>query len=132
MDVDDSASNQSNSIINSNNRKLTESDEAFLSKVVSAIDKNMTSDGFGVQQLAATIGVDQKQLYRKVKQLTDMTPVNYIRKLKMQRAASMLDQQRFSVSEVMYMVGFTSSSYFSKCFAEEYGMTPKAYANKGK
>lgn len=113
-------------------RRLTEADEAFLGKVVAAIENNMASDGFGVQELAATVGVDQKQLYRKVKQLTDMTPVNYIRKLKMRRAASLLDQHRFSVSEVMYMVGFTSSSYFSKCFAEEYGITPKNYSNKEK
>lgn len=130
MEAEAAATNKTTITAKPGNRKLTEADEAFLGKVVSAIDKNMTSDGFGVQQLAAAIGVEQKQLYRKVKQLTDMTPVNYIRKLKMQRAASLLDQQRFSVSEVMYMVGFTSSSYFSKCFAEEYGMTPKAYANR--
>ena len=68
-----------------------------------------------------------KQLYRKTKAITGRTPVEYIREMRMKRAAELLSQGKFSVSEVMYTVGFSNSSYFSKCFSKEYGMTPTEY-----
>jgi len=74
--------------------------------------------------------MDQKQLYRKLKQLTGETPVSFIRKQRMQRAAALLKQDRFTVSEVIYQVGFSSASYFTKSFTKEFGVTPKEYTAK--
>ncbi len=59
--------------------------------------------------------------------ITGRTPVEYIREMRMSRAAELLSQGKFSVSEVMYTVGFSNSSYFSKCISKEYGMTPTDY-----
>ena len=73
------------------------------------------------------IAIDQKQLYRKIKQLTGMTPVNYMRKLKMKKAAVLLAKDKFTISEVMYLVGYTNASYFTKCFSEEFGVSPKQF-----
>ena len=77
--------------------------------------------------LQDVIGIGGKQLYRKTKAITGRTPVEYIREMRMKRAAELLSQGKFSVSEVMYTVGFSNSSYFSKCFSKEYGMTPTEY-----
>ena len=60
--------------------------------------------------------------------MTGKTPVEFIRQIRMQRAAILLREGRFSVSEVMYMVGFSNSSYFSKCFQKAYGITPTAWS----
>ena len=70
------------------------------------------------------MGMGNKQLYRKLKALTGQTPVEYIRDMRMQKAAKLLKAGKFSVSEVMYTVGFSNSSYFSKCFSKAFGMTP--------
>ena len=60
--------------------------------------------------------------------MTGMTPVELIRSLRMRRAASLLKEGQFSVSEVMYMVGFSDSGYFSKCFQKAFGVTPAKHA----
>lgn len=103
------------------------SDEELMERVVSLINSNMQSEEFNVTKLCDLLCMDQKQLYRKLKQLTGETPVSFIRKQRMQKAASLLKQDRFTVSEVMYQVGFSSASYFTKSFTKEFGVSPKEY-----
>ena len=69
-----------------------------------------------------------KQMERELKQLTGKTPVEYIKSIRMKKAAMLLQQKKFTVAEVMYMVGFSNHSYFSKCFQAEFGLPPKQYA----
>lgn len=111
-------------------RDLQSPDEVFMEKVTKAIEENMGKEDFNVSALAGIVSVDNKQLYRKLKQLTGSTPVNYIRKLRMRKASILLEEDRFTVSEVMFMVGYSNPSYFSKCFAEEFGMSPKDYRKR--
>ena len=107
-------------------------DEKFIENVIRIIEDNMDRDDFDVASLAQLLAVDSKQLYRKVKQLTGYSPVNYIRKLRMNKASLLLMEGKFTVAEVMYMVGYSNSSYFSKCFTEEFGLKPKDYALKNR
>lgn len=102
-------------------------DEEFMKRVISLINSNMQSEEFNVSKLCDLLCMDQKKLYRKLKQLTGETPVSFIRKQRMQKAASLLKQDRFTVSEIMYQVGFSSLSYFSKSFTKEFGISPKEY-----
>ena len=102
-------------------------DEELMERVVSLINSNMHSEEFNVTKLCDLLCMDQKQLYRKLKQLTGETPVSFIRKQRLQRAAALLKQDRFTVSEVMYQVGFSSASYFTKSFTKEYSVSPKEY-----
>jgi signal transduction histidine kinase/ligand-binding sensor domain-containing protein/DNA-binding response OmpR family regulator len=102
-------------------------DEILLEKVTKAIEENMEKEEFNIIMLTEIMAIDQKQLYRKIKQLTGMTPINYMRKLKMKKAAVLLTQEKFTISEVMYLVGYTNASYFTKCFSEEFGLTPKQF-----
>ena len=71
--------------------------------------------------------MDNKKLYRKLMQLTGISPVNYLRKIRLRRAAQLLEQGGYSVSEVMYMVGYVNASHFTSNFSEEFGMTPGKY-----
>lgn len=107
--------------------ELDVADKRLLEEINEAIEKHMIDSDFNVSMLQDVIGIGGKQLYRKTKAITGRTPVEYIREMRMKRAAELLSQGKFSVSEVMYTVGFSNSSYFSKCFSKEYGMTPTEY-----
>lgn len=105
-------------------------DTRLLAKITDTVEAHLADSDFNVTRLQETLGLGSKLLYRKVKQMTGRTPVEFIRQIRMQRAAILLREGRFAVSEVMYMVGFSNSSYFSKCFQKVYGLTPTEYARK--
>ena len=107
--------------------EMNEKDEKLLREITIIIEQNLVDSDFNVTKLQEATGFGQKLLYRKIKQLTGVSPVEYIRNIRMEKARLLLREGKFSISEVMYMVGFTKSGYFSKCFQEAYGMTPSAY-----
>lgn len=105
-------------------------DERFLVDITRIIEENMDDSELSVNTLSQKSGISTKQLYRRIKALTGMPVVAYIRDQRLKKAASLLATGNFTVSEVMYMVGFSSASYFTRCFREEYGVTPSAYNEK--
>lgn len=102
-------------------------DEKFLQKITFLIDEHMSDFDFNVNTLSELSNISNKSLYRKIKSLTGMTAVAYIRDQRMKKAASLLSKGGFTVSEVMYKVGFTNPSYFSRCFQDIYGVSPSEY-----
>lgn len=102
-------------------------DEKFLSAVTQLIEQHISDSELNVNALCEWTSTNNKQMYRKIKQLTGLTPVEYIKSIRMKKAAILLKQHKFSVAEVMYMVGFSNHSYFSKCFQNAFGVTPKQY-----
>ncbi|MDO4164753.1 MAG: two-component regulator propeller domain-containing protein [Bacteroides sp.] len=104
-------------------------DEKFLETVTHLIEEHIADAELNVNSLCEWSATNNKQMYRKIKQLTGMTPVEYIKSIRMKKAAMLLKQQKFSVAEVMYMVGFSNHSYFSKCFQTAFGVTPKQYVS---
>lgn len=110
--------------------KEIDTGKAFITKLVAIMEENMENTEFNVSMLCQLVEMDNKQLYRKVKQLAGVTPVDLIRRIRMKKAAALLSQNRFSVSEVMYMVGYSNPSYFSKCFVAEYKVSPSQYASE--
>ena len=107
-------------------------DERFMAQVMSIIDANIDNPDFNVNALANKVCVSPKQLYRKIKLITNQTPIEYISGIRMKKAALLLSQGSFTVAEVMYMVGYTNHSYFAKCFSAAYGIPPKMYAQQQK
>lgn len=105
-------------------------DERFLAEVTRVIEDRIDDPELNVQALSDRLDTGTKQLYRKVKQLTGLTPVEYIRSIRMKKAAMLLGQRKFTVAEVMYMVGFSNPSYFSKCFHTVFGRTPREFASE--
>ena len=120
-------------IVNFNGQQTTpeveidELDKKLLDEIKETIEENMVDSDFNVSILQEKMGMGNKQLYRKLKALTGQSPVEYIRDMRMQKAAKLLKAGKFSVSEVMYTVGFSNSSYFSKCFSKAFGMTPTEF-----
>ena len=102
-------------------------DEVFIINVTRVIEENIDNPDFSVTQLSSALNISSKQLYRKIKLYTGMTAVEFIRKLRLQKAAILLKNTNSTINEVMYMVGFSNPSYFSRSFANEYGMPPSEY-----
>jgi len=96
----------------------------FLRKITSIIEKNISNENFGVSELARDAGMSRSNLLRKVKSLTGLSVSLFIRQVRLENAMEMLKQESLNVSEVSYDVGFSSTSYFIKCFREHYGYPP--------
>ena len=77
-----------------------------------------------MERIGEEMGMSRVQLYRKVKSLTGMTPVELLRKARLSRGKQLLESTDRSISEIAYDVGFTAPSYFAKCFKDEFGMKP--------
>jgi AraC-like DNA-binding protein len=109
---------------------ITSANEKFLSDITAIIEENISNSDFNVNELSRLSDYSVKQLYRKIKQLTGYSPVDYIKSIRMKKAAMLLSQKKFTIAEVMYMVGFSSHSYFSKCFQVFFDMTPRQFLDK--
>lgn len=105
-------------------------DEKFMADITRIIEENLEDPELNVQKLADLSGLNSKMVYRRVKLLTGHTAVDFIKSIRLKKAAILLRQDKFTVGEVMYMVGFSSHSYFAKCFNEKYGKSPKAYMDE--
>ncbi len=102
-------------------------DEKLLQEVMSIISRHIDDPDFSASALCNESRYSNKQIYRKIKQLTGMSIVELIRDTRLRKAAALLSQGKLSVTEVMYKVGFTTASYFAKCFKEKFGVTPSEY-----
>ena len=102
-------------------------DQAFLQKIGSIIEERSSNPDFNVEALSREAGLSRKQLHRKLRALTDQSPSQFIRTLRLKRAMELLQQQTASVSEIAYSVGFNHLSYFSKCFRRQFGHLPSEY-----
>lgn len=99
-------------------------DNLFYQRLMQVIEHNIGNSEFSVESLADAIGLSRAQMYRRCKQLTGNSPVEILRIQRMRRAGQLLSTTGQNVSEVTYACGFTSPSYFTKCFKEYYGMSP--------
>ena len=103
-------------------------EEVFLQRVRDSVERNVGDEDFGVEQLAAAVGMSRVHLYRRLRALTDQTPTEVLSNIRLERAAQLLAQHAGNVSDVAYGVGFRSVSHFGKRFRHRYGTTPSAYA----
>ncbi len=105
-------------------------DNGFMKKLTAYIEDNLSSENLDMENLASNMNLSISSLYRKVKSLIGITANEYIRKVKMKKAAEMLASGEFNVSETAWNVGISSMAYFRQCFKEEYGCTPSEYKKR--
>ena len=104
-------------------------DDKLLSRITKALDEKIPDPDFGVEELGIEVGLSRTHLYRKIKELTGLTAIEFIRNKRLHCAARLLEQNKLYVSEIAYMCGFKELSYFRKIFRAVYGMSPQEYAN---
>lgn len=107
---------------------LTKADDQFLQKVNEVIESNLTNMQFSVDSLAEKMNMSRSSLHRKIKGVADLTPNDYIRLQRLKKAALLLQEGTYRINEIAIITGFTSSSYFTKCFQQHFGMLPKNFA----
>ena len=99
-------------------------DKEFVEKFKALIDEKMGDSGLNVEDLGKDMGLSRVQLYRKIKSLTNYSPNELLRIARLKKAASLLASSDMTVSEIGYEVGFSSPSYFAKCYKELFGESP--------
>ena len=107
---------------------VTSADERFLNRAIELIEKHISDQDFGVDIFGREIGLSHSQLHRKVRALTNHSPVEFIRTMRLKRAVSLLEQGYGNVAEIAYEVGFNNPSYFSECFRKQFGKSPSEFA----
>ena len=104
-------------------------EEAFLKKALELVDANIANPEFTVERFQKEIGMSRMQLHRKLKALTNFSSSEFIRDVRLQRAADLLAGNNLNVSEVAYSCGFNSVSYFTQCFTQKFGVNPSKYSS---
>lgn len=107
-------------------------DEKFLQKVVEMIERNISDTGLNADTLGKKVGMSRTQLYRKIRGLTDQTVNEFIKSIRLKRAAQMLSEKRVTITEIAYAVGFNDLTYFARCFRKQYHKSPSEYISPPK
>jgi len=112
--------------------QVTSLDEKLIRKAMSIVEKNLANPDFSVDQLAREVGMSRVHLYKKLTSLTGKSPIEFIRIIRLRRAASLLEKSQLSVAEIAYQVGFNNPKYFTRYFKEEYKILPSEYSSRNK
>ena len=106
---------------------ITSPDERFLRKAIEVVERNISNSDLDIEQFATEVGVSRMQLYRKFNALTNMTVKEFIRSIRLKRAAQLLLEKKLTITEIAYAVGFRDLSHFRKSFHHEYSMSASEY-----
>ena len=101
--------------------------DAFLAKLLDAMNKQLDNNTLTVDDLVEEMGMGRTVFFNKLKSMTGLSPVEFIREMRIKRAAQLLEERKYNITEVTYMVGMNDSRYFAKCFKNTYGITPSEY-----
>lgn len=109
--------------------KIESDDDVFIQKLKTEIEKSYTDEFFSIESLSSNLGLSRSQLYRKISALTGKSPIEILKEYRLNKAKEFLEKKSGNISEISYKVGFSSPSYFIKCFKDQFGITPSKYYN---
>lgn len=118
--IDKSAFSDETSVINELDRK-------FMSKLVEYIEEKMMNENFSIDTLAMEMAMSRSVFFKKIKSLTGQNPQEFIRDIKMKKAATLLNEKKYSIGEIAYLTGYPNAKYFSTAFKKYYGTTPSTF-----
>ncbi|HEY6438046.1 MAG TPA: response regulator, partial [Ignavibacteriaceae bacterium] len=104
--------------------KLSYLDQQFLDRVMMVIHQHIAEEEFSIEEFGKDVGMSRSQMHRKLKALTGKSTSLYLRTVRLAKAKQLIENQKGTISEIAYQVGFSSPAYFSRCFKEEFGFTP--------
>lgn len=110
-----------------NKMQMNKVDEEFMNKVIRTIEENIIDTNLNVEHLAEILGMSRSSLLRKIKMLSNLSPVDFIRLIRLRKAAELIHEGKYLIGDICFMVGINSPSYFSKLFLKQFGMTPKDF-----
>lgn len=110
--------------------ELVSNDEKLIKKLMTIVEDSLEDGSLSVEYLAQEVGMSRANLYRKLQAILGETPVNFIKKIRLNRACQLLKKNSMYISEVAYMTGFSNPKYFAKCFSKEFGVSPKEFCRQ--
>lgn len=105
-------------------------DDKLLKKLMTIMEENLDNSGLTVDELVSKLGIGRSVFFKKLKSLTGLAPVEFIREVRIKRAAQLIDTGQYTISQITYMVGCNDPRYFSRIFKQKYGLTPTEYREK--
>jgi len=120
---------RSSLVIEPHDITITSLDEHFIHKALDLVEKNMSKTDYTVEELSRDLGMSRTLLYKKILALTGKPPLEFIRSLRLKRAAQLLMKSQLNVSEIAFQVGFNDPKYFRKHFKNEFGVLPSRYSS---
>ena len=112
--------------------QITPYDEQFMKKVIAYMEEQMDNAELTIDEFAEQLMLSRTIFYRKLKSIVGLTPVDFIREIRIKRAVQLIDSDEYNFSQVAYMTGFNDPKYFSKCFKKVIGITPSEYKERKK
>ena len=110
--------------------KIVNEDEVFMDKLMKFIEEHIDDDGLRIDDMAEAVNMGRTMFYENVRRIVGLSPSDFLRQVRMQRARQLIVKSRQSVAQIAYSVGFTDPKYFTKCFKKDTGMTPSEYKEK--
>jgi signal transduction histidine kinase/ligand-binding sensor domain-containing protein/DNA-binding NarL/FixJ family response regulator len=117
-------------VISISKPNVTSHDDLFIQRIMKFIEENIEDSELSIDGIATFIGLSRSSMFKKIKSLTDLAPVDFIKEIRIQRAAQLIETGEFNISQVTYMVGMTDPRYFSKCFKQKFGVSPREYKER--
>ena len=111
---------------------VIDEDQQMMQQLMKFIEEHVDDDGLRIDDMAQAVGLGRSVFYERLKALVGVSPIDFLRQLRMQRAKELIKRSSMNVSQVAYAVGFTDPKYFTKCFKKETGMTPSEYRDVAK
>ena len=105
-------------------------DKKFMGNLVDYIEENMVNDDFSIDTLAIEMAMSRSVFYKKIKSLTGQNPKDFIRDIKMKKAANLLREEKYSIGEIAYLTGYPNAKYFSTAFKKYFGTSPSVFTEK--
>ena len=109
---------------------VSQKDKAYIERLNSEIEKHLLDVNFSIDTLSDFMNMSRSNFYRKIKSISGMSPNDYLKTIRLKKAAELLLSQEYRINEVYEQAGFSSSSYFAKCFKEQFGVLPRDFVNK--
>lgn len=110
--------------------RIVDTDETMMNTLMAFVEQRISDENLKVEEMAEAVGMGRTVFYEKIKELMGVSPSDFLREVRMQRAAQLLAKSRLNISEVAYAIGFTDPKYFAKCFKKQTGLTPTEYRNQ--
>jgi len=119
-------------VIDEDENQISRMDKKFLNKITKIVEEHLDKEEISVEELSGMIGLSRVHLYRKVKKLTAMSVSEFVRSVKLRLSLELIKNSGKSISEIAYEVGFSSPSYYTRCFRDHFKMSPTDYMQNKK
>ena len=117
-------------LVAEDDKDLSRLDRRFLNKISQIVEEHRDKEEFSVEELSQLLGLSRVHVYRKIKKLTGMSVSEFVRSVKLKLSLNLIKNSGKTMAEITYEVGFSSPSYFTKCFKDQFGMSPSEYGRK--